>query len=130
MAHWKRGFPSKFLQVSDLDTPIVATIASVRSETVGSGDDAEEKLTVRFKEADVKACVLNLTRAEAIETIVGDPDTDRWPGHRIKLYRGTTRYQGKKVACIAIEAPSTRTAAVVPPDDIDESLPTLETEAL
>jgi hypothetical protein len=114
MAHWKKGFPGKFLQVSDLDTPIVATIASVRSETVGSGDDSETKLVVRFRETDVKAVVLNLTRAEAIENIVGDPDTDRWAGHRIKLVKGSTRYQGKRVACIAIEAL----------DDIDEAMPT------
>ena len=72
------------------------------------------KLVVRFKEADVKAVVLNLTRAEAIEGIAGDPDTDRWTGHRIKLVKGATRFQGKKVACIAVEAP----------DDIDTAMPT------
>jgi hypothetical protein len=98
------------LQVSDLDAPIVATIKSVSSENVGSGEDAELKLVVRFKEPDIKAVVLNLTRAEAIETIVGDPDTDRWAGHRITLTKGMTRYQGKRVACIAIEKPTVAAA--------------------
>jgi hypothetical protein len=101
MAHWKKGFPGPYLQVSDLDTPIVGTIASVRPETVGTGEAAEQKLVVHFRE-DVKAVVLNLTRAEAIEQIVGDPDTDRWSGHQIKLVSGTTRYQGRRVPCIAI----------------------------
>jgi hypothetical protein len=122
MAHWKKGFPSKYLQVSDLDTPIVATIAGVRSETVGSGDDAESKLVVRFKEPDVKAVVLNLTRAEAIATIVGNDDTDKWVGHRIQLFQGSTRFQGKKVPCIAISEPTTG-------DDIDETMQPLKAEA-
>jgi hypothetical protein len=117
MAHWKKGFPSRYLQVSDLDSPIVATIKSVSSENVGSGESAELKLVVRFKEADVKSVVLNLTRAEAIEGIVGDGDTDKWTGHRIKLHRGSTRYQGKRVACIAIGAPDGR-------DEIDDAMPT------
>jgi hypothetical protein len=37
MAHWKKGFPSRYLQVSDLDMPIVATIANTKSENVGLG---------------------------------------------------------------------------------------------
>src|SRR5262245_8960078 len=117
--HWKRGFPSKFLQVSDLDTPIVATIQSVGAESVGSGDSAERKLVVRFVEPTVKAVVLNLTRAEAIEGIAGDADTDKWTGTVIKLTKGSTRYQGKRVACIAIEAP----------DDIDSAMPTRHAES-
>ena len=31
MAHWKKAFPSKYLQAADLDRPIIATITSVRS---------------------------------------------------------------------------------------------------
>jgi len=67
MSHWKKSFPGKYLQVSDLDTPLVATIASVTNENVGQGDNAELKPVVRFTESGVKAVVLNLTRAEAIE---------------------------------------------------------------
>lgn len=117
MAHWKSGFPSRYLQVSDLDRPIVATIAGVKMENVGSGENAEMKPVVRFKESNVKSCVLNLTRAEAIETIAGDPDMDKWPDTKIKLTKGSTRYQGKKVACISI-------AAV---DDIDATMQSAET---
>jgi hypothetical protein len=119
MAHWKSGFPSHYLQVSDLDSPLIATIADVKAETVGSGENQERKLVVHFEEPDVKAVVLNLTRAEAIESIVGDPDTARWPGHRVRLFKGVTRYQGKRVACISLAAP----------DDLDETLQPLKAQA-
>jgi hypothetical protein len=107
MAHWKKAFPSKFLQVSDLDGgPITATIARAGLETVG-GEDGESKLVVRFSEPDVKALVCNLTRAEAIAELAGDEDWDRWPGTIVQLVRGTTRYQGRKVGCIVVQAPIT-----------------------
>jgi len=109
MAHWKKAFPGKFLQVSDLDTPIVATIASVRIENVGNEEDGERKPVVRFQEPDVKSLVCNLTRAESIAAIAGDDDVDNWVGTRIRIVRGTTRFQGKKVSCISVEPP-TRTA--------------------
>jgi hypothetical protein len=126
MPHWKKGFPSKYLQVAGLDTPILATIASVRNETVGSRDNQEPKIVVHFQE-DVKPVVLNLTRAEAIATIAGDDDTDRWPGTRIRLSRGVTRYQGKRVGCIVIDAPTKGKHSK--PDDIDDALPTRDEES-
>ena len=117
MAHWKKAFPSRYLQTSDLDNgPIMATIAKVRPENVGSGEDAELKLTVQFAEPDLKALVLNLTRAEAIAELAGSEDTDRWPGTRIQIARGTTRYQGKKVGCLVVRAPDA--AADTDADDV------------
>ena len=62
MAHWKKRFPSKYLQAADLDVPIVATIARVTDQTIGVGDQAEEKPVVFFKEKATKGVVLNLTR--------------------------------------------------------------------
>src|SRR5437870_11762780 len=47
MAHFKKAFPSKFLQVSDLDPDIHATITSVGAENVG-GENSDLKLVVRF----------------------------------------------------------------------------------
>ena len=35
------------MQVSDLDAPIVVTIASMKAETIGSGADSELKLVAR-----------------------------------------------------------------------------------
>jgi hypothetical protein len=105
MAHWKKSFPSKFLQAADLDQPIVATIARVANENVGSDDKTELKPVLFFREPGLKGVVLNLTRAEATAEIAGNEDMDDWPGTRVRLVRGTTRYQGKKVPCIAIERP-------------------------
>jgi hypothetical protein len=132
MAHWKKAFPSKYLQASDLDHPVIATIKSVPTENVGSGDNLEEKLVAKFQE-DVKGVVLNLTRAEAISAIAGDDDTDTWVGVRIRLSRGMTRYQGKKVPCIVIDAPPKTSRKEVSPsvapddreldDDIDAAFP-------
>jgi hypothetical protein len=108
MAHWKRAFPSRYFQVADLDGgAITATIARVSMEQVGSDDNAESKLVVHFEEPDTKGLVLNLTRAEAVSDIAGSEDTDRWPGTVIQLVRGVTRYQGKKVGCITVQAPIT-----------------------
>ena len=105
MAHWKKAFPSRYLQVSDLDDgPIVATIKSVGAENIGTGEDAELKLVVKFQESD-KPLVCNLTRAEAIAKLAGSEDTDNWPGTRIAVRKGTTNYKGKRVECIAVEPP-------------------------
>jgi hypothetical protein len=110
MAHWKKSFPSKFLQAADLDDgPITATIASVGTENVGDADSGELKLVVSFREG-VKRLVCNLTRAEAISEIAGSENTDDWPGTVVQLVKGSTRYQGKKVGCIVVQAPNERTA--------------------
>jgi hypothetical protein len=114
MPNWKSGMPSKYLQAVDLDRPIIATIDHVGSETLGSGDNAERKLVVRFRESHVKPVVLNITRAQACEDIAGDPDTDRWTGHKVKLVKDSTLFKGKRVPCIGIEAP----------DDIDVAMAT------
>lgn len=102
MAHWKKSFPSRFLQAAELDRPFVATVAGLADENVGAADAPDVKPVLRFQEAGAKAVVMNLTRSEAMEAIVGDPDTDHWLGHRVKVYRGTTRYGGKRVPCICL----------------------------
>jgi hypothetical protein len=105
MAHWKTHFPSQFLQVSDLTaTPIIATIESVTTEEFSNNDKPERKPVLNFAEPEIKSCVLNLTRAEAVEEIAGSPDTDEWIGRQVGLVLGSTRYGGKKVACICIVA--------------------------
>jgi hypothetical protein len=123
MAHWKKAFPSRYLQVSDLeDGPIVALIKSVAAENVG-GEDGDLKLVVKFHEPGLKSLVLNLTRAEAVAELAGSDDTEQWPDTRIQLVRGTTRYQGKKVGCIVVQAPTTtaKSRAVATADDVDEA---------
>jgi hypothetical protein len=103
MTHWKKAFPGKYLQTSDLDVPILATIDRVSTENIG--DDGTRKLVVRFEDPNVKALIVNQTRAEAIATIAGSEDIDDWPDTRIQIERGLTRFQGKRVACIVVVQP-------------------------
>lgn len=121
--HYKKSFPGKYLQTTDLDVPMVATIVRVTTETVGVGADAESKPIAHFVEPDTKSLVLNVTKCEAIAAIAEDEDTDGWAGVRIRLSRGTTRYQGKTVACIVVDAPPRQPTNRKPvphaPDDAD-----------
>lgn len=132
MAHWKKRFPSRYLQVSDLDGgSIDATIKTIGDELIGMGEQAVEKPVVYFKEKDVKPCVLNQTRADSVAQIAGTPDDDKWSGVRVRLQKGRTRFQGKAVECIDIVSPPTRppkgkTATVPGPDDPDSDLDTEE----
>jgi hypothetical protein len=102
MAHFKKAFPSTYVQTADLDRPIIATIARVTTETVGVGTDAETKPVAHFKEPGLKSLVLNLTKCEAIAGIAKSEEMDDWPGVRIQLSQGTTYYKTKKVACIVV----------------------------
>ena len=102
MAHFRKAFPSKFLSSSDLDDgPLDVTIKEVPTENLGTAENPELKLVAHFEE-DAKPCVLNITRAESIADITGDEDTDSWVGKRVRLRKGSTRYQGKRVACIEV----------------------------
>ena len=115
MAHFRKSFPSRFMQSTDLDDgPITVTINAVPEENLGTTDKPDPKPVAEFQEEDVKPVVLNITRCEAIAEIVGNPDTNRWPGTRIQLAKGWTRYQGKKVACIEVLPP--------PADDATEAV--------
>jgi hypothetical protein len=106
MAHWKKHFPSRYLQVSDLeDGPLVVTIKGTAAENVGIGEDAELKLVIKFRELE-KGLVANQTRANMIEEIAGTPDVEEWPGTRIQIQEGKTSFKGKRVACLEVVAPS------------------------
>ncbi len=116
MAHWKKSFPSTYLQAADLDVPFIGTVDRIVTEHIGTGADVEDKPVVYWREPH-KGVVLNLTRCEALEAIARDPDMDKWVGKRVCVFRGSTRYGGKRVPCIAFKAPD---------DDIDETLQPLE----
>ena len=106
MSHFRKSFPSRFLATSDLDEPLTATIKEVVHENLGTTEKPENKPVAVFQDDDqVKPTVLNLTRCESISEVAGSEDMDHWPGTRIQLVRGSTRYQGKRVGCIDIVAP-------------------------
>ena len=116
MAHFRKSFPSRFMQSTDLDDgPITATIKEVTQENLGTKEKPDEKPVARFEEETLKPVVLNITRCEAIAEIAGSEDMDDWSGVRIQLAKGWTRYQGKKVACIEVLPPPADDAKVYRP---------------
>ena len=118
MSHFKRSFPSRFVQVAEVeDGPIDRTIKSVKTENVGTDDAPEEKLVAHFTEVGAKPLVLNLTRAEAIADTVGNPDTDSWVGARIRVIKGRTQFKGKRVDCLDV-VPS----PIHPGESVDEAV--------
>ena len=105
MAHFKKSFPSRFTQAADFDNgPITVTIKSTANEDFGTKDNPQEK-PVAFFDEDMRPVVLNITRCEAIAEIAGSEGMDDWPGTRVQLSKGATRFQGKKVACIDVSQP-------------------------
>ena len=88
MAHWKKSFPSKYLQAADLDTQIEATLKTVVNDNIGRARRWNSSPSRNGEEDQVKGVVLNLTRAEALAEIAGSEDMDDWPGTRVLLRRG------------------------------------------
>jgi hypothetical protein len=124
MANWRKRFPSKYYQASDFeDGPIDLTIRSVENELIGTGDRAELKPILFFRDKGAKGVVLNLTRAEAVETIAGTFDDNQWAGVRVRLQKGKTLYQGKRVDCVDIVAPP-----AAPPTKRSKGKPSSEPE--
>jgi len=126
MPSWQTAFPSKFQKASDVELhPVTATVDHVGSESVGDEGAGTLKLVCHFREDDVRPCVLNKTRCEQLSEVAGTDDMNRWPGTRVQLRRGWTRFNGKKVACIEIGRPPARTSAPLggpafePPADAD-----------
>jgi hypothetical protein len=110
-AHWKKNFPSRYLQTSDPDDgPIETLIVGIGAENICIGTDAELKLVAKLR--DAKSVVLNQTKCNALEGLAGSPDTETWVGTRIRLCKGTTTYKGKRVPCIVVEPPTPAAEAV------------------
>ena len=105
MPHFKTAFPSKFLSASEIERPYDCTIKSVDFGEVGSDDKSERKLIATFQEEGCRPIVLNQSRCEALAELTGTPDFSQWKGTRVQVSQGTTRYGGKKVACIVMGGP-------------------------
>jgi hypothetical protein len=103
MPSYKTTFGS-WLKTEDLGgTAQRVVVEGVTLETI-KGHDGEpdsRKLVAKFKGKD-KALILNKTRCEQLETIMGDEDYEAWAGP-VMLVPGTTKFGGKTVGCINIE---------------------------
>src|SRR5262249_51803237 len=105
MPHYKTAFPSKFLSAAEIERPYVCTVKDVDYDDVGTDDKTERKLVATFDEDYAKPIVLNVTRCEVLAELAKTPDYTEWSGLRVRVSQGTTRYAGKKVACIEFSAP-------------------------
>jgi len=103
----------KYLRKEDCGKGILVTIDKVELQTVGQGQEAEEKYTLTFRE-DVLPMVLNITNARLIASITGSEETEDWQGHQIVCYNDPTiAYAGRVTGGIRVRAPkaAARTSA-------------------
>lgn len=100
---------TKYLQKSDLEKPVLLTIAKIAEEDVSSNDRPEKiKYVIYFKEA-YNPWVPNIGSLEEISHIAGTGDVDRWPGTVIVLYvNPDVEFAGKRVGGIRCRAPKNR----------------------
>lgn len=94
MPKLSQAFPSKYLK-ADVDVPeegsLVVTITGADFETVGQGDNADQKLVLYFRETE-KGLVLNKTNGTTIGGLLQSDDTDDWIGKRIALISADVQY--------------------------------------
>lgn len=87
-----------------VEDTVCATINGITQEEFKKENGTSEmKWVLSFSDQD-RGCVLNGERTEQLEDIHGF-DTDGWMGKQVELYKGTTKYAGKTVDCVAIRKP-------------------------
>lgn len=88
----ENAFPSKYLKSGDIPDgqDLILTISRVVIETVGQGEDAEQKPIVYFSET-TKGLILNKVNSNSIKGMY-TPETDNWTGNRIALYATEVTY--------------------------------------
>jgi hypothetical protein len=66
------------------------------------GEEREKKPIISFDDLD-KELVVNVTNWDTIEGLTGEPNSDKWVGHVIKLVRVRVPFGGKNVEAIRVE---------------------------
>lgn len=99
-----QAFPSTYLKAADLQGHDVrVAIRDIKFETLGSGQDAEQKAILYFQGKD-RGLVLNKTNAQTIAHAYGD-ETDDWIGQEIELYTAMVQFQSQMVEAIRVRVP-------------------------
>lgn len=108
-------YPSKYLKATDLPEgeDVVLTITHLQMETLGEGEDQEEKPILYFNADEVgqamgkdnakKGIVLNKTNGNRIAEMYGE-DYSQWAGCRVALCVESVNFQGKMTDAIRIRA--------------------------
>lgn len=101
---------SKYLKKEDCgDDGILATIAGVKQEDVGTETEPDVKWTLRFQEAHLKPMVLNSTNLQLIEKALNSDETDDWRGKAIVLFHDpNVSFGGKLTGGIRVDVNRTK----------------------
>jgi hypothetical protein len=84
--------------------PVTATISSVEVETVGQGEEAQQKLVAYFDELE-QGFVLNKSNLGTLIEISGSDDTDNWLGTVVEIYHDPNiHFAGKRVGGLRLRA--------------------------
>lgn len=105
------SFPSKWLKSGDIEdgTDLVLTIKAVEIETVGQGEDAEEKPVIYFNETE-KGLVLNKTNAATIAALY-TPETDNWTGKKVALFSTEVPFGSKMTVALRVRTKAPKASA-------------------
>lgn len=96
---------SKFLKSADLyvDGKTVKPVLEIESAEVQENnynDEVKKQIVLSFVGKE-KVLGLNVTNARRLAQLIG-PDSDEWPGYRIRLFVDQTEMDGKTVDCIRV----------------------------
>jgi hypothetical protein len=106
------AFPSKYLKADDLDDgDMTLTIKAERSETMGEGAGAQQKVILTFKETD-KEFVCNKTNFRTIAKLTECDDSADWIGKQITLYPAEVEFQGETMLGIRVRLRNPKAATV------------------
>lgn len=100
------SFLSPYLKAKDIQKkgPFEYTISAVKAETVGRGEDAEEKLVLYFKETK-QGLVLNKTNLGILTELFDSDDSDDFIGKKVAVtHDPNVRYGGKRVGGVKLAA--------------------------
>lgn len=102
------------------------TIAGFKIDTVGKGENAEQRCIMGFQEADVKPMVVNKTNMRRIKHVTGAETTGQARGKRVNVYNDPmVEFGGKLTGGIRIRAATDQDAPLSPEgkDDFNDSVP-------
>jgi hypothetical protein len=94
-------FPSRYFKADDLPRAgLPVKIEGVTRERIGQ--EQKDKPVITFVN-QTKSLVMNKTNYESIADILGNGDTDTWPGRIIVLFPDKTSYAGKPTPCVRVK---------------------------
>src|SRR5690606_19246814 len=95
-------FLSKYVRAADIKDsgPQTVTITSVEEETVGQGEDKEDKPVLYTKELE-QGIVLNRSNIRILAELLESEETDDWRGKRVEMFHDPSiLFKGKRIGGI------------------------------